>query len=547
MSSIFLPQHNFYFHLFSNVAKIFIGRATWPMPYALTVPSNHSIRKSEQTSPHRHSPLHLPQSLLNNSRASNSPLRLLHHTPPLLLPPPPPLCILHLAMSDDEYSGSEIERKPPSPDLKRAPVTLSDVDDSADERPSPRAKRGQPDADDDDDIDNDDEDDIKERRDRPHSSKREPETYHDDDDLDDDLNDDDPRDRKDRERKRKKQHSSSRKRSSPDRDEYPDDADRYADGDSDGRDDPRAGHDADDEDERPRKRPLNAMERVREQEKAERRPRRKEVDMTAVENECIVFLERMMKARDDDVRAYRAGRPPLEKIKMLPEVERIMTKIDHRDYLLDNMMLPVFKAWLDRLPDGALPNIDVRTTLLRILSDCRVDEDWLQRLEESQGLGKVIHFLSRSDDHEPNRRIAQKLMEKWARLVYRSNSNFHDLQDEFDKPEDGHRAGKDSVAAERKAALRTVQNFRTTQEKMKSFKHRGKEGTELDMMASTPRPTPFLFTTMAEGSNEVDERTVREVRTNKARTRRVNSTLATLRRINKKGQARGARPSVNGR
>lgn len=279
-------------------------------------------------------------------------------------------------------------------------------------------------------------------------------------------------------------------------------------------------------------------------EKSKASRRRNEPNTEVVEQECVSFLERMRKARDDDLHSFQRGEPALEKIKMLRDVERMMTKVHHREYLLDNMLLAAFRSWMDRLPDGSLPNLQVRSTLLQLLHDLRIDDDWVDRLESSQGLGKVIHFLSKRDDHEPNKRLAEKIMMKWARPVYRMNSSFQDLLYEFDKPDEGHRAGKESMAAERKAAMRTVQRLKTTEEKLRESR-KGKEDTRI--MASAPRPTPFLFTTVAEGTTQMSEKMAREIKSSRAKQKKMSRTISNLRRLTKGTGAKGSRPSINGR
>lgn len=298
------------------------------------------------------------------------------------------------------------------------------------------------------------------------------------------------------------------------------------------------------EDQKKPEKKKSAFETALEMTKAGRRTRTKELDPKLIENESMAFLERMMKARDDDLRSFKKGQPALEKIRMLRDVEIMMMKVQYREYLLDNMLLPVFRAWLDRLPDGTLPNVQVRSTLLKILLEMPMDDDWVDRLESSEGLGKVIHYLSRNEDYEPNRRIAEKIMMKWARPVYKMSSNFHNLLDEFDKPEEGYRAPKDGVAAERKAALKTVRRLKTTEEKLRAFND--KNG-KTRVMASIPRPAPFLYTTVAEGNVVVDDNVRQEVRSNRAKVRKVNRTLSNLRRLNKRNTSSGTKPSVNGR
>lgn len=48
--------------------------------------------------------------------------------------------------------------------------------------------------------------------------------------------------------------------------------------------------------------------------------------------------------RDDYLQSSQRGEPALEKIKMLRDIERMMTKVHHRKYLVDNMLLAAFCA-----------------------------------------------------------------------------------------------------------------------------------------------------------------------------------------------------------
>lgn len=461
------------------------------------------------------------------------------------------------ALRSDDDDANDSTPRLPSSIPRRSAIDLPDDDESPaedDEPPrrdagSARRRSGSPKSRADRHRDDDDDDEITPAP-RPSTSRKSGGRS---DFVDYGSDDDDLR----RPSSKKKVKQEKRRHSSGKRDLS---GDEYSDGEDDGGHDDdrpkkRSKRDLEDEpgmgemggldDGREPQRKLTAYEKSKEQAKAVRRSRKRELDPTVIETECVAFLERMMKARDDDLKSFKKGQPALEKIKMLRVVEMMMNKVQHREYLLDNMLLPVFRAWLDRLPDGTLPNVEVRTTLLSILFDMRIDEDWVERLEGSQGLGKVIHFLSRNEDYEPNRRVAEKIMMKWARPVYKMDSNFSELLDEFNKPEEGHRAPKDSVAAERKAAMKTVRRLKTTEEKLNRFQNSSKGDTRV--MASMPKPTPFLFTTVAEGSSTIDENIVREVRTNKAKTKKINRTMSTLRRLNKRHVSRGSGPSVNGR
>lgn len=485
---------------------------------------------------------------------------------------------------------------------RRQPVDLPDDDDSDDDHPpqspSPQRRRNnnksssskrQYDDDDSDDnrrksssggrdrtYDDDDDDDIKPHR--PSSSGKRRDNFEDNSDNDyDDEYEDDLASRARGAKKGRGKRAGVKKRNHSD-DEYGnEDDDRDDRRDDDGDDGieresrkqkkvkreqwedngDRRGLDGDggDEDEDNRRRGrderesgdgnMTAVDKAIEKTKASRNRRRNEPDDSVVEGECVAFLESMKKARDEDLKSFNRGQPALEKIKMLKNVEKIMNKVYHRKYLLDNMILAAFRSWLNPLPDGSLPNIQVRTTLLDILHDFPTDEDWVERLEGSQGLGKVINYLSKSDDHAPNKRLAEKIMMKWARPVYQMNSNFQELLYEFDKPDEAHRAGRESVASERKAAMRTVARLKTTEDKLRDS--RGKDQKSTKIMASEPRPTPFLFTTLPEGSTEMGEKEAKDLRVNRAKQKRMSRTITNLRRLSKASGARGTKPSINGR
>lgn len=61
----------------------------------------------------------------------------------------------------------------------------------------------------------------------------------------------------------------------------------------------------------------------------------------------------------------------IKKLKMLPLVESQLKKIDLREALLDSGILNVITDWLTRLPDGSLPNLQIREKLLKLLSEVR--------------------------------------------------------------------------------------------------------------------------------------------------------------------------------
>lgn len=404
----------------------------------------------------------------------------------------------------------------PKDKSKRQPITFSESDEEPQPEKKPSKRRREEPADDpsDDEV----------------PRVKQPDTFSSDDE--------DARERSREIQKRKKRKKREQRKKKPRSD------DEYDEGDA---SDIRPKPKIEDEEEQPPKpeKPKTAFDKAVEDNKALRRPRRKELDPKKVEDDCVRFLNKMMQARDEDVLANEKGKPALAKLRMLREVELMCMKVTHLEVLLDNMLLAIMKSWLEPTLDGSLPNLQVRQTLVDILLSIPVDSDWVERLESSQGLGRVVHFLSVREPHEPVKRNAEKLMRKWARPVYQTNANYHDLLEEFDRPNDGHRAPKEGIASERRAARETISRMKTTQEKLEEFSsHSGKKREQI--LATVPKAPVFLYSTLAASEVPVDPKAMRD-RSSKSKMKRHDNTILRLRKRNKSMNARAAKPSINGR
>lgn len=280
--------------------------------------------------------------------------------------------------------------------------------------------------------------------------------------------------------------------------------------------------------------------------KGKRRKRRKDLDPADVDADVVSFLSKMMQAREEDIELYESGQPALNKLRMIPEVKRMFIRHEYREAFLDRMVLAVFKCWLEPMADAALPNIEIRSTLLDILSGFRVDSSWVERLENSQGLGRIINYLSVKDEHPPNQLAAKKLLKAWSRPFYNANNDFHDLRDDFE-----HNSGvvESHREARRNLAKLTQRNQKRVDLLKSTVGHaEGSEPTQV--VASIPEKTPFLFTKMAESS--VEGRVTKNKNAKRGGIGGGSSALS--KRFNqlkrKRGQKSGVRgplPSINGR
>lgn len=178
-----------------------------------------------------------------------------------------------------------------------------------------------------------------------------------------------------------------------------------------------------------------------------------------VEREVLQLLEEMLSAAEEDAEAVTEGRPALEKVRILPYFESMVAKYYHRPVMIDSGLLPVLSAWLRPVGNGELPNVQVRRFCLEVLTEIGTDADWVGRLAESQGLGKAVHYLKLWDPDTTNQRLAEKLVEKWARKVFKREDDMDDLA------EDEVREIEEKEQKDRRA----VRKHKTYSERLDSF------------------------------------------------------------------------------
>jgi transcription factor SPN1 len=129
----------------------------------------------------------------------------------------------------------------------------------------------------------------------------------------------------------------------------------------------------------------------------------KSVDGKKVEN----FLARMEVAVEMDLEANAKGQPAINKLKLVPELEATLCQRDLHDEFLDGGVLGVLKAWIEPMPDGSLPNLKVRSAVLRVLHQLNFFfEDRKEQLKKS-GLGRVVMFLYKLPDETPYNRLPE--------------------------------------------------------------------------------------------------------------------------------------------
>ncbi|KAD5317335.1 hypothetical protein E3N88_17281 [Mikania micrantha] len=135
---------------------------------------------------------------------------------------------------------------------------------------------------------------------------------------------------------------------------------------------------------------------------------------------------------EEDAELNRKSEPAINKLRKLPLLIEVLSKKQLQLEFLDHGVLTLLKNWLEPLPDGSLPNINIRAAILKILTEFPIDLDQYDRREQlkKSGLGKVvIMFLSKSDEETTsNRKLAKDLVDKWSRPIFNKSTRFEDMR-----------------------------------------------------------------------------------------------------------------------
>ncbi|KAH0749155.1 hypothetical protein KY290_028387 [Solanum tuberosum] len=161
--------------------------------------------------------------------------------------------------------------------------------------------------------------------------------------------------------------------------------------------------------------------------------KKKKTEKSAAEIALLVenVMAELEVVAEEDAELNRHSKPAINKLKKLPLLIDVLSKKQLQQEFLDHGVLTLLRTWLEPLPDGSLPNINIRAAILKILTDYPIDLEQYDRREmlKKSGLGKVIMFLSKSDEETTsNRKLAKDLVDKWSRPIFNKSTRFEDMR-----------------------------------------------------------------------------------------------------------------------
>ncbi|CCG80524.1 Transcription factor iws1 [Taphrina deformans PYCC 5710] len=152
-----------------------------------------------------------------------------------------------------------------------------------------------------------------------------------------------------------------------------------------------------------------------------KRRKKDEDDLIAsMDDEIVQLAEKMRLAAQADAEANASKKIATAKLRLLPEVTRILRSQTLYDSILDNNMLVSMKHWLEPLPDKSLPALNIQRTIFEALQALPIKTEHLRE----SGVGKVVLFYKKSKKPEQFIQVqANNLISEWSRPIIRKSAS----------------------------------------------------------------------------------------------------------------------------
>jgi len=139
------------------------------------------------------------------------------------------------------------------------------------------------------------------------------------------------------------------------------------------------------------------------------------------------FVESMITAAADDEAAWKQGQPMLQKMSLLPRAVAIMQKYAFAEIFITYDGCNAVAHWLKCLPNGELPNVHLRTSLLNCLLRLPITKEALSNCKD-HSLGAIVAKLHQNPaETVTNRKAAGMLVQKWVKQVLAKKTDVFDL------------------------------------------------------------------------------------------------------------------------
>ena len=150
--------------------------------------------------------------------------------------------------------------------------------------------------------------------------------------------------------------------------------------------------------------------------KAGKRAKYTELSDEQAEEIARALYDKMVKAFESDNKQNEAKKPALGKLILLDEVTRELRKQAIQEKFISGGYCSILGHWLEPLPDGTYPNINVTTEMLHCIGALQICPDELQ---DAANLGRIIKAYARGvTGNQQVQSMAKVIMDRWSRMVF---------------------------------------------------------------------------------------------------------------------------------
>ncbi|KAJ5937852.1 hypothetical protein N7454_004194 [Penicillium verhagenii] len=156
-----------------------------------------------------------------------------------------------------------------------------------------------------------------------------------------------------------------------------------------------------------------------------RRARKQDgIDLEAMADAEIEEMRKLMtQAAQMDALNRQQGKPAMHKLKLLPDVIRLLNRNQYANSLVDPEinLLEAVRFFLEPLDDGSMPAYNIQRDLLTALTKLPIQKDALI----ASGVGKVVVFYTKSKRTENSiKNMAEKLLAEWTRPILQRSDDY---------------------------------------------------------------------------------------------------------------------------
>jgi len=154
--------------------------------------------------------------------------------------------------------------------------------------------------------------------------------------------------------------------------------------------------------------------------KAKKPGRKKAYEIEAEADQAAQELQKLMvDAYAQDMKDFEDNGPGLNRFTLLPTINSIMGKAYNQNSLLETGILQEIRLFLEPLPDGTLPIINIQRDLLQFMLQMPITIEFLR----SSFVGRVVKFYATCPRiTQEVQKMAEQLVSRWTQLVTRQST-----------------------------------------------------------------------------------------------------------------------------